>query len=314
MKNIQPEPTINNTTPNDSPKMPNGFTPSPHSLSRDSSLSDSAYRTWVVIEGCQGGRSQIQLKRETIANRRGKSVSAIGRDIKELTGREFLEVTRTRGASFYRVKHPDLIEKGQKRPTREVRNDLYIKQEVIRNKKAGQPPIGLTLACFDSSPYESQSTTAPRRKQRENLQPAAAAFESLRIGLFLDQLSTNGIQQPNQTRQVSELLAALFEEGWQEPDLIAELQKRITKPREGKGKGLTVSQLKELANTPKRKAHSPQQESHTATKAEHQLEELEEVGGTVEPQEQADQYEENSQEWIATIRADLNQRKREKIS
>jgi len=193
---------------------------------------------------------------------------------------------------------------------------MSTKQETLRKKKAGQPPIGLTLACFDSSPYESQSTTAPRRNQRENLQPAAAAFESLRIGLFLDQLEASGVKKPDQTREVSKLLTALFEEGWQELDLIAELQKRITKPREGKGKGLTVSQLKELANTPKRKPDSPPTTAtYTPTRAEHQLEELQEVWGVpIAPQEQIDQFEENSQEWIATIRADLNQRKREKIS
>jgi hypothetical protein len=308
MKNIQPEPTINNTTPNDSPKMPNGFTPSPHSLSRDSSLSDSAYRTWVVIEGCQGGRSQIQLKRETIANRRGRSVSAIGRDVKELTGRGFLEVVRTRGASFYRVKHPDLIEKGQKRPTREVRNDPYIKQEVIRNKKASlENNILDPLACFAETTISPRSTT-PRPMRKDNLQPAAAAFESLRIGLFLDQLDTQGIQKPEQNRKISEILTALFAAGWKETDLIKELKRRITNPNARKG--LTVTELQSLANTPKRLPHPAPAPISQPTRSEHQYEELEEAWVKVSPQEQADQYEESAHDWISIIRTDLKQRKR----
>ena len=307
----QPRAVSNSATPK-APQIPNGWAQVPHSVARDSTLSPQARLLWVILEGRQGQHTHARVSLKVLAADMGASKSSVKRWLIELTQAGLLTIKHTGRTSMYTALKQ--VERAQQRPIRELTGEPSTEQETLRKKKAGQPPIGLTLACFDSSPYESQSTTAPRRKQRENLQPAAAAFESLRIGLFLDQLSTNGIQQPNQTRQVSELLAALFEEGWQEPDLIAELQKRITKPREGKGKGLTVSQLKELANTPKRKAHSPQQESHTATKAEHQLEELEEVGGTVEPQEQADQYEENSQEWIATIRADLNQRKREKIS
>jgi len=98
--------------------------------------------------------------------------------------------------------------------------------------------------------------------------------------------------------------------GWQSPGLIAELQKSITNPQAGAG--LFVTELERLATIPRQESYTA---THTPTRAEHQLKELEQVWGVpIAPQEQTDQFEENSQEWIATIRADLNQRKREKIS
>ena len=299
MKNIQPEPTINNTTPNDSPSrtIPNGFAQIPHWLARDSNLSMGARLTWIILEGRQGDHAHARVGLKVLSTNLGVGTRSVKRFLSELTQADLLSIKRTGRTNIYVVLKR--VERGHIRP---IRGDIGVpstEQETLRKKKAGHiPAIG-----------------TERHSQRDTLKPAAAAFESLRIGVFLDQIEASGVKKPDQTREVSKLLTALFEEGWQELDLIAELQKRITKPREGKGKGLTVSQLKELANTPKRKPDSPPTTAtYTPTRAEHQLEELEEVWGTVEPQEQADQFEENSQEWIATIRADLNQRKREKIS
>jgi len=308
----QPRAVSNSATPK-APQIPNGWAKVPHSVARDSSLTMQARALWSILKGRQAQESRRRVRLETLMQDTGKGKRSVQKWLTELKEAGLLEIKITGRASYYTA-----LEKCETCKVVHVRGAaecMSTKQETLRKKKAGQPPIGLALACFDSSPYESQSTTAPRRNQGENLQPDAAAFESLRIGVFLDQIEASGVKKPDQTREVSKLLTALFEEGWQELDLIAELQKRITKPREGKGEGLTVSQLKELANTPKRKPESPHTTAtHTPTKAEHHLEELEEVWETVEPQEQADQYEENSQEWIATIRADLNQRKREKIS
>jgi hypothetical protein len=237
----------------------------------------------------------------------GKGKRSVQKWLTELKEAGLLEIKITGRASYYTA-----LEKCETCKVVHVRGAaecMSTKQETLRKKKAGQPPIGLTLACFDSSPYESQSTTAPRRNQRENLQPAAADFHSLEIELFLNTAGQHFPQIPEVTRKVSEALGTLFGMGWQSPGLIAELQKSITNPQAGAG--LFVTELERLAAIPRQESYTA---THTPTKAEHQLEELEEVWETVEPQEQADQYEENSQEWIATIRADLNQRKREKIS
>jgi uncharacterized protein YbdZ (MbtH family) len=302
----QPQAASNSATPK-ATQIPNGWAKVPHSISRDPSLTMQARALWSILKSRQAQESRRRVRLVTLMQDTGTSKRSVQKWLTELKEAGLLEIKITGRASYYTA-----LEKCETCKVVHVRGAaecMSTKQETLRKKKAGQPPIGLTLACFDSSPYESQSTTAPRRKQGENLQPAAADFHSLEIELFLNTAGQHFPQIPEVTRKVSEALGTLFGMGWQSPGLIAELQKSITNPQAGAG--LFVTELERLAAIPRQESYTA---THTPTRAEHQLEELEEVWGTVEPQEQADQYEENSQEWIATIRADLNQRKREKIS
>jgi hypothetical protein len=124
-------------------------------------------------------------------------------------------------------------------------------------------------------------------------------------------LSLPAQQRPALTNRTLEVFEKLFDMGYSEPEVLAYLKETITNPKARAG--LTVETLEALSQIPHRESSTA---AHTATKAEQQAQELKEVWGTVEPQEQADQYEENSQKYIAKMKADLdlNKRKREKIS
>ena len=308
MKNIQPEPTINNTTPNDSPSrtIPNGFAQIPHWLARDSNLSMGARLTWILLEGRQGNHAHARVGLKVLSTNLGVGTRSVKRFLSELTQADLLSIKRTGRTNIYVVLKR--VERGHMSP---IRGDVGVpstEQEVIRNKKASlENNILDPLACFAETTISPRSTT-PRPMRKDNLQPAAAAFESLRIGLFLDQLDTQGIQKPEQNRKISEILTALFAAGWKETDLIKELKRRITNPNARKG--LTVTELQSLANTPKRLPHPAPAPISQPTRSEHQYEELEEAWVKVSPQEQADQYEESLHDWISIIRTDLKQRKR----
>jgi hypothetical protein len=287
----QPRAVSNSATPKD-PQIPNGWAKVPHSVARDSTLTMQARLLWVILEGRQGQHTHARVSLKVLAADMGASKSSVKRWLIELTQAGLLTIKHTGRTSMYTALKQ--VERARQRPIRELTGEPSTEQETLRKKKAGQPPIGLALVCLTDSPREPQGTTAPRRKQ---------------IELFLNTAGQHFPQIPGVTRKVSKALGTLFGMGWQSPELIAELQKSITNPQAGAG--LFVTELERLAAIPRQESYTA---THTATKAEHQYEELEEVWGQGTPQEQTDQFEENSQEWIATIRADLNQRNREKIS
>ena len=211
--------------------------------------------------------------------------------MKSIQAKGLITVKKTGRTNYYTVLKP--TPSGSRIHSRGEVGFTSTEQEVMRKKKAGHiPAIG-----------------TERHAQRDTLEPAAALVHSLEIELFLNAAGQYFPQIPGATRKVAETLGALFGKGWGTQELIKELQRSITNPQAGAG--LIVTELERLAATPRQESYTA---THTPTKATHQYEELEEAWGTVEPQEQADQYEENSQEWIETIRADLNQRNRKKIS
>jgi len=179
----QPRAVSNSATPK-APQIPNGWAQVPHSVARDSTLSPPARLLWVILEGRQGQHTHARVSLKVLAADMGASKSSVKRWLIELTQAGLLTIKHTGRTSMYTALKQ--VERAQQRPIRELTGEPSTEQETLRKKKAGQPPIGLALACFDSSPYESQSTTAPRRKQGENLQPAAADFHSLEIELFLN--------------------------------------------------------------------------------------------------------------------------------
>ena len=293
----QPRAVSNSATPK-APQIPNGWAQVPHSVARDSTLSPPARLLWVILEGRQGQHTHARVGLKVLAADMGANSRSVKRWLVELTAAGLLSVKRTGRTNMYTALKQ--AERGQQLP---IRGDIGVpstEQETLRKKKAGQPPIGLTLACFDSSPYESQSTTAPRRNQRENLQPAAADFHSLEIELFLNTAGQHFPQIPEVTRKVSEALGTLFGMGWQSPGLIAELQKSITNPQAGAG--LFVTELERLAAIPRQESYTA---THTPTKAEHQLEELEQAWGVGLAQQELEKeqaFYETAQEGVRKCR------------
>jgi hypothetical protein len=291
MSKIQQARAVGNSATPEAPQIPDGWAQVPHSVARDSTVSPAARLLWVILEGRQGQRAHARVGLRVLAADMGADSRSVKRWLVELTAAGLLSIKRTGRTNMYTVLKQ--VEIGQQRP---IRGDTCVpstEQETLRKKKAGHiPAIG-----------------TERHAQRDTLEPAAALVHSLEIELFLNAAGQYFPQIPGATRKVAETLGALFGKGWGTQELIKELQRSITNPQAGAG--LIVTELERLAATPRQESYTA---THTPTKATHQYEELEEAWGTVEPQEQADQYEENSQEWIETIRADLNQRNRKKIS
>lgn len=235
MKKIQPEQGSSKSTRPKRRKVPSGFTPTPHSLSRDSTLSDSAFRLWVVLEGSQGSHSQSQLKRETLAADMGKSVSAIGRALKELTAAGFLEIVRTRGASFYKITHPDLVKKGHKRPTRKVINDPYIEQEVFREINTSKQVPALTTERLKVS-------AAAQTVELEKAFPSADPLEVLAYTEALPKYL-----QPKRNKLVPQHVHEAIRHGWTATALAKAVEKAGNYETATNPPGLAITKLGELA-------------------------------------------------------------------
>ncbi len=236
MKKIQPEQGSSKSTRPKRRKVPSGFTPVPHSLSRDSTLSDSAFRLWVVLEGSQGSYSQSQLKRETLAADMGKSVSAIGRALKELTAAGLLETVRTRGASFYKVTHPDLVKKGHKRPTRKVINDPYIEQEVSKEINTSKQVPALTTERLKVSAAAAQTV---------ELEKAFPSTDPLEVLAYTEALPK--YLQPKRNKLVPQHVHEAIRHGWTALELAKAVEKAGNYETATNPPGLAIIKLGELA-------------------------------------------------------------------
>jgi len=214
--------------------------------------------------------------------------------MKSIQAEGLITVKKTGRTNYYTVLKP--TPSGSRLHSRGEVGFTSTEQEVMRKKKAKQVPALTT-----------EDTPTRLNKSRESLSPTGTALTPMRADMLL--LSLPAQQRPALTNRTLRVFEKLFDMGYSEPEVLAHLKETITNPKARAG--LTVETLEALAQIPHRESNTA---TETATKAEQQAQELEEVWGTVEPQEQADQFEENSQEWIATIRADLNKRKREKIS
>ena len=236
MEKIQPEQGSSKSTRPKRRKVPSGFTPVPHSLSRDSTLSDSAFRLWVVLEGSQGSHSQSQLKRETLAADMGKSVSAIGRALKELTAAGLLETVRTRGASFYKITHPDLVKKGHKRPTRKVINDPYIEQEVSKEINTSKQVPALTTERLKVPAAAAQTV------ELEKAFPDTDPFEVLAYTEALPKYL-----QPKRNKLVPQHVHEAIRHGWTAIELAKAVEKAGNYQTATNPPGLAIIKLGELA-------------------------------------------------------------------
>jgi hypothetical protein len=189
-----------------------------------------------VLEGRQGSHSQSQLKRETLAADLGKSVSAIGRASKELTAAGLLEIVRTRGASFYKVTHPDLIKKGQKRTTRKVKNDPYIEQEVLREIKTSKQVLALSIDRPKIAAAASQAG------ELENAFPSADPVEVLAYTETLPQHL-----RPTDSKPIAQQVHEGIRRGWTAVELARAVEKAGNYQTAHNPPGLAVTKLRALA-------------------------------------------------------------------
>ncbi len=294
MTNIQPFEALDNSTPSDTPKVPDGWAKVPHSVARDSTISRDARLLWVILEGRQGQHAHARVGLKVLAADMGVSTRSVRTWLTELTTVGLLSVKRTGRTNMYTALKQ--VERGQQLPIRVEACFHSTEQETLRNKKAGQA-FSLPLAWLPPSPRSLEATTHTRS---DNLKPAAASSHSLQIELFLNGLGQYFPQIPAPNRRVSETLAALFSKGWQAPELIAELRESITNPQAGAG--LIVTELERLAAMPRQESHTA---TLTRTRAERQLEELQEAWGVGIPQQELEQeqaFYETAQEGLRKCR------------
>lgn len=258
MSNIQPEQGSSKSTRPEPRKIPNGWAPVPASLIQNPEISDSAFRLWCFLEQSQGKHGQSQFKMETIAAKMGKSVSTIGRASKELTAAGFLEIVRTRGASFYKITHPDLIKKGHKRPTRSVKNDRYIYQEVFNEINTSKQVPALTT---EGAPSRAPTLTV------ESLSPMVTALAPMRVAAVADQtvelekasqdqdidpvlIYTEALPeylQPDKNKLIPQHVHEAIRHGWTATELAKAVEKAGNYQTATNPPGLAVTKLGELA-------------------------------------------------------------------
>jgi len=273
---------------------PEGYAQAPHSIARDNTLTPLERLLWIILEGRQGQHQHVRVGLKVLARDLGVSTRTVITLMKSIQAEGLITVKKTGRTNYYTVLKP--TPSGSRLHSRGEVGFTSTEQEVMRKKKAKQVPALTT-----------EDTPTRLNKSRESLSPTGTALTPMRADMLL--LSLPAQQRPALTNRTLRVFEKLFDMGYSEPEVLAHLKETITNPKARAG--LTVETLEALAQIPHRESNTA---TETATKAEQQAQELEEVWGTVEPQEQADQFEENSQEWIATIRADLNKRKREKIS
>lgn len=290
MSKIQPEQGSSKSTRPEPKKIPNGWTPTPHHVARDASLSMSARNLWTIIKGRQAQAPRRRIRLETLMHDTGASKRSVQTWLTELKKAERLEIKITGRASYYTALEPS--ERCSGVHARDAAECMSTKQETLRKKKAKQLPALTT---------EGAPSRAPTRRV-ESLSTTATDKTAMRAELLL--LSLPAQQRPALTNRTLRVFEKLFDMGYSEPEVLAHLKEAITNPKARAG--LTVETLEALTQIPHRESNTA---PHTATKAEQQAQELEEVWGSQgEPQEQIDQFEENSREWIAAIRSDLNKR------
>lgn len=276
---------------------PEGYAQAPHSIARDNTLTPLERLLWIILEGRQGQHQHVRVGLKVLARDLGVSTRTVITTVKSLQAERLITVKKTGRTNYYTVLKP--TPSGSRLHSRGEAGFTSTEQEVMRKKKAKQVPALTT----EGSPTRLI-------KSRESLRPTVTALTPpMRADMLL--LSLPAQQRPALTNRTLEVFEKLFDMGYSEPEVLAYLKETITNPKARAG--LTVETLEALSQIPHRESSTA---AHTATKAEQQAQELEEVWGTVEPQEQADQYEENSQKYIAKMKADLdlNKRKREKIS
>ena len=293
---IQPEQGSSKSTHPEPKKIPNGWAQVPHSIYRDPTLSDGEVRLMVELIGRQGQHQHVRVGLKVLAQDMGCSTRTVITRIQSVQAKGLITVKKTGRTNYYTVLKP--TSSGSMIHSRGEAGFTSTEQEVMRKKKAKQLPALTT---------EGAPSRAPTRRV-ESLSTTATDKTAMRAELLL--LSLPAQQRPALTNRTLKAFSKLFDMGYSEPEVLAHLKETITNPNARAG--LTVETLEALAQIPHRESNTA---PHTATKAEQQAQELEEVWGTQgEPQEQIDQFEENSQEWIATIRADLNKRKNRKVS
>jgi len=236
MSNIQPEQGSSKSTRPEPRKIPNGWAPVPASLIQNPEISDSAFRLWCFLEQSQGKHGQSQFKMETIAAKMGKSVSTIGRASKELTAAGFLEIVRTRGASFYKITHPDLIKKGHKRPTRSVINDRYIYQEVFNEINTNKQVPALTTERLKVSAAAAQTVELEKASQDQDIDPVLIYTEALPEYL-----------QPDKNKLIPQHVHEAIRHGWTATELAKAVEKAGNYQTATNPPGLAVTKLSALA-------------------------------------------------------------------
>jgi DNA-binding transcriptional regulator YhcF (GntR family) len=236
MNKIQPEQGSSKSTRPEPKKIPNGWAPVPASLIQDPEISDSAFRLWCFLEQSQGKHGQSQFKVETIAAKMGKSVSTIGRASKELTAAGFLEIVRTRGASFYKITHPDLIKKGHKRPTRSVINDRYIYQKVSNEINTSKQVPALTTEGLKVSAAAAQIV---------ELDKAFSSTDPLEVLAYTEALPK--YLQPKRNKLVPQHVHEAIRHGWTAIELAKAVEKAGNYQTATNPPGLAIIKLGELA-------------------------------------------------------------------
>jgi hypothetical protein len=166
----------------------------------------------------------------------GKSVSAIGRALKELTAAGLLEIVRTRGASFYKITHPDLVKKGHKRPTRKVINDPYIKQEIDKEINTSKQVPALSTERL------AVSAAAAQYVELEKTFPIAEPLEVLTYTQTLSKYL-----RPADTKQVAQHVHEGLRHGWTAAALAKAVETAGNYQTANNPPGLAITKLRALA-------------------------------------------------------------------